>query len=175
MRQLSICMMSLVGLFSLMMEAHADELRDKVEAAYLYRICSYINWPAETFRKVDSPIVIGILSNDSLAEKSATLVRGRHVKGRPVVTRRIQQLNQLNGVHLLYVGQDSEQVLSLPQFMSGHPPIVTVTREIKDRSKSMINFVLDSDHIRFDIVNSLAKEAGIRFDADLLSVARAIY
>lgn len=166
-------MLSFGALLCVALCVHADEVRDRIEAAYLFRMTNYIHWPADSFAKVDAPIVIGVLGNASIAREAARLVRGQLANGHPISVRQITQPSDWQTVHMLYV----DQALWVKFSAARERPeslIVTVSREIDADPGPMINFVQQDNHIRFDIAHSSANDAGIHFDADLLSVARQI-
>ena len=50
-------------------DAQADEYR--VKAAFLYKFGSYIEWPSGSFARADSPVTIGVMGADALADELA--------------------------------------------------------------------------------------------------------
>src|SRR6266568_3550295 len=55
--------------------AQADEYR--VKAAFLYKFGSYIEWPSRSFARTDSPVAIGVMGANALADELAQIVAGR--------------------------------------------------------------------------------------------------
>ncbi len=68
-------------------DAQADEYR--VKAAFLYKFGGYVEWPDRSFARADSPIAIGVMGADALADELAQIVSGRNVSGRPVLVRKL--------------------------------------------------------------------------------------
>src|SRR5258708_26134718 len=68
--------------------AHADAQADeyRVKAAFLYKFGSYVEWPAASFARADSPVTIGVMGAAALAAELTQIVPGRSVNpppGRP--------------------------------------------------------------------------------------------
>src|SRR6266513_3815400 len=84
-------------------DAQADEYR--VKAAFLYKFGSYIEWPSRSFAGTDSPVTIGVMGADALAEELAQIVAGRNVNGRPVRVRKLRPGDPIAGLHVLFVGR----------------------------------------------------------------------
>src|SRR5256714_11938048 len=83
-------------------DAQADEYR--VRAAFLYKFGSYIEWPSGSFARADSPVTIGVMGADALADELAQIVAGRNVNGRPVRVRKLRPGDPIAGLHVPFVG-----------------------------------------------------------------------
>src|SRR3989449_9493975 len=84
-------------------DTQADEYR--VKAAFLYKFGSYIEWPSGSFARADSPVAIGVMGADALADELAQIVAGRNVNGRPVRVRKLRPGDPIAGLHVLFVGR----------------------------------------------------------------------
>src|SRR5882757_170699 len=80
-------------------DARADEYR--VKAAFLYKFGGYVEWPDRSFARADSPVVIGVIGGDTLADELAQIVSGRNVNGRPVLVRKLRAGDPIAGLHIL--------------------------------------------------------------------------
>src|SRR5580765_4111873 len=77
-------------------DAQADEYR--VKAAFLYKFGGYVEWPDRSFARADSPVVLGVIGADTLADELAQIVSGRSVNGRPVLVRRLRPGDPIAGL-----------------------------------------------------------------------------
>src|SRR5437016_1994271 len=84
-------------------DAQADEYR--VKAAFLYKFGSYIEWPSQSFARTDSPVTIGVMGADTLADELAQIVAGRSVNGRAVQVRKLRPGDPIAGLHILFIGR----------------------------------------------------------------------
>ena len=143
----------------------------RIEGAYLFKFGAYISWPAESFAGPDSPFVIGVAGDDTMADELAALVAGRAVNGHPVQVRQVHAGQNTSGIHLLFVAGDTPQGDALIG-ATRNKPTVTVTEgdDGLDRGADM-TFVLVNDRVRFDIALDVALRDGVKVSSQLLSVA----
>src|SRR6266478_397344 len=87
--------------------AHADAQADayRVKAGVLYKFGGYIEWPGASFARADSPVTIGVMRADALADELVQIVAGRSVNGRPVRVRKLRPGDPIAGLHVLFVGR----------------------------------------------------------------------
>lgn len=147
----------------------------QVKAAFLYKFGNYVEWPERTFERPDSPLAIGIVGADALADELAQIVAGRTVNGRPVTVRKLRRGESMNGLHILFIGRMDEGRLGEVLAASKGHAVLTVTESGKALALgSMINFVVVDDKVRFDIALSPAEEGNLKISARLLAVARKV-
>src|SRR2546421_352827 len=60
-------------------QSDAQTAEYRVKAAFLYKFGGYVEWPQGVFAKPDSPIAIGVIGADALAEELARIVAGRTI------------------------------------------------------------------------------------------------
>ena len=153
-------------------EVQASEYR--VKAAFLYKFGAYIEWPDGSFPRPDSPLVIGVLGADALAEELAQIVAGRNVNGRPVSVRKLRAGGSIEGLHILFVGRGDDGRLAEVLAAARGRPVLTVTESEEASPGSMINFVLVDDKVRFDVSLLPADLGSVKISARLLAVARKV-
>ncbi len=145
--------------------------QQRIEAAYLYKFGGYVSWPDKSFATADSPLVIGVAGADTLADDLAALVAGRDIGGRPVLVRRIQPGDSLNGVNILFIGTRADSFIATARNL----PILVVADggDGLDRGAA-VSFVLVDDRVRFDVALDTAQQNGLKLSALLLSVAHNV-
>jgi hypothetical protein len=151
----------------------APEVR--IKAAFLYKFCSFVEWPPASFAEPGAAFTIGVLGADALAEELARVVESRTVDERPVLVRKLRRGASLAGLQVLFVGgQDASRLADILEAARGMP-LLTVT-ETTDRQAqgSMINFVLVDDKVRFDVALPPAEAGHLRISSRLLAVARKV-
>lgn len=137
-------------------------------AAYLYNFLSYIEWPSRAFALVETPLVIGVINAETVAAELLLSTVGRNVNNRPVAIRRLHSAENLEGVHLLYIGPgEAEQVESVirqvPQRWT-----VTVTDE---QPSGVISFRHVEGRLRFEVSTTGAERGDFKLSSRLMSVA----
>ncbi|MES2089915.1 MAG: YfiR family protein [Pseudomonadota bacterium] len=147
----------------------------QVKAAFLYKFCGYVEWPAQAFVQIDSPISIGVIGSTALTDALSKITTGHTVNGRAIIVRKIQRGDSISGLHILFVtgsnvGRDSETLLNA----RGQPVLIVTEEDQLPPPDSMINFVLVNDKVRFDIALQPAEQSSLKISARLLAVARKV-
>jgi hypothetical protein len=171
------CCAVLALLFSLpalaQTEGRAAEIQ--IKAAFLYKFGGFVEWPPRVFARPDSPIVIGVMGADALAEELERAVTGRTVQGRAVAVRRVRRGDPYAGLHVLFVGRSEAGRLGEILEAASGQPLLTVTDSEEGLARgSMINFVTVDDKVRFDIALPQAERGQLKISSRLLAVARKV-
>jgi len=156
--------------------AQADAAAEyRVKAAFLYKFGSYIEWPEQTFARADSPLVIGVLGADALADELAQIASGHAVNGRPVTVRKLRRQDAIAGVNILFVGRaESSRLADILSGVRGQPLLAVTEFEDARPHGAAINFVVVEDKVRFDVDLESAEQSGIKISSRLLTVARKV-
>lgn len=159
---------------SLALAQRAEAPEASVKAAFLYKFAGYVEWSPSAFASSDAPFVIGVLGAEEIATELARIVPGRSISGHPVAVRRVKEGESLRGVHLLFVGRESQRLSSILRTARGEG-VLTVTES--DRGLEMgsaINFVLAEDRVGFEVSLDAAERSGHRISSRMLTVARRV-
>ena len=170
----SLCTLALAAMPPVTIASSADrQLENEIKAAFLYQFGSYIEWPDGTFADDREPLVIGILAGEEIAGPLSEIVRHRTVKGRPVVTRRIEAGEEIDGIHILFIGASLRPSLvgATLERVRGRPVLTVVDA---GHGEGIIRFVIEQDRVRFDVSLDAANDSGIRISSRLLGVARQV-
>lgn len=147
-------------------------LERQVKAAYIYKFSSYVEWPESTFSHADSPLVIGVIGADSVADELDRIAAGHTVNGRNIITRKIKRGESLAGLHMLFIGQLDKAHLAELFSQTKNKPLLTIT-ESQDAHAlgSMINFVITDDRLRFEVALAPVESGGLKISARMLTAA----
>ncbi len=145
---------------------------EAVKAAFLYRFASYVEWPADS---PVTPFVIAVAGAEDVAKQLDQLVPRMKVHGRAVEVRRVARVAELDGVHILYVGQEMTSRSRSLRAAAVERPILIVTDDARGLDAGgVINFVEASRNVRFEISLIAADRARLKIDSALLSVAARV-
>jgi hypothetical protein len=154
-------------------EATAPEL--SIKAAYLYKFASYIEWPQGTFSSTASPLVLGVIGDDPLADELAQVVAGQVVGGHPVVTRQLSGGDALAGVNILLIGNIDNALLLRTLTAAKEQAVLTVTESEDSYAQgSMINLRVIENKIRFEVSLTPVELAHLKISARMLSAAYSV-
>jgi hypothetical protein len=145
---------------------------DAVKAAFLYRFASYVEWPEDA---PSGPLVIGVAGAEEIAGQLDQLLPRMTVNGKPAEVRRVSDVDDLAGVHILYVAPGAmKRTRSLRSAVVTRPVLVVSDLEGGLDSGSVINFIETNRNVRFEISLVAADRAHLRITSALLSVAARV-
>src|SRR5689334_17560040 len=144
-----------------------------VKAAFLHRFASYVEWPREAMG--EGPFIIAVAGADDVAANLDMLLQGLAVQGRPAEVRRVTRVEELEGVHILYLGPDSaSRTRELRAATTNRPILVVTDGENGFAGGGIINFVQSGSRVRFEVSLLAAERARLRIDSALLPVAARV-
>ena len=144
-----------------------------VKAAFLHRFASYVEWPPEAMG--EGPFVIAIAGADDVAANLDMLLPGLEVQGRPAEVRRVTRADEIDGVHILYLGPGNAALTRELRDAAITRPILLVTDGESDfGGGAIINFVQSGSRVRFEVSLIAAERARLRIDSALLPVAARV-
>jgi hypothetical protein len=145
---------------------------DAVKAAYLFRFAQYIEWPEAP---PDAPFIIAVSGAEEVAVHLERLLPGMTINGRPATVRRVVRAQDLEGVHILFVGAGAFDRTRALRARAVQKPILIVTED-KDGldGGAVINFVEVDRNLRFEISLNAADRSGLKINSALLSVAARV-
>jgi hypothetical protein len=156
--------------------APSDEpsaLERRVKAAFLYKFAAYVTWP--TPPASDSSFTIGVLGDEALAAELGRVVAGRTVEGLPVAVRQVSETDSLQNLHMLFVSRSRTSRLETLATMAREHSVLTVSEAEGGLAMgSVINFVLSSGKVRFEISLGAARKSGLALSSRLLGVALSV-
>lgn len=146
---------------------------EAVKAAFLYRFAAYVEWPAPAMQA--GQFVIAVAGDEAVAAELERLLPDMSIHERPVRLRRVKGADELDGVHILYVGGDSDGNRRALLEDSAARPILVVTDGPGGLDDGgVINFISAGRNVRFEISLSAADRSGLKLGAGLLSVASRV-
>jgi len=151
-------------------------LERQVKAAYLLKFAGFVEWPEASFAHPDSVLDIGVAGSGPLADALAAMAAGRNVNGHPVAVRRIRPGDALTGLHILFIDSSTgagaaRELLAAAQGLA----LLTVSDTAQDADPGcMINFVVDAERLRFDVLMRPVAASGLRISARMLAVAHRV-
>jgi hypothetical protein len=164
--------MVLLGLSAAPLKADAS-LEYAVKAAYLPKFIPFIRWPDIAFAAPGAAITICVLGADPFGPRLEQAV-GAVAGERPIQLRRLAEADPDTGCHLIFLAASTDPGLVQRTLNAARGrPVVTVT-DSGIAARSVISFVIQANHVRFDIDDALAAQGGLTISSKLLGLARAV-
>jgi hypothetical protein len=155
--------------------APASSLEYRVKAAFLYNFAKFIEWPPEAFAGPQGPYNICVLGRDPFAQDLDAAVGDNLVAGRPLVVRRLPDLQGASGCHILFIASSERDRLRAIFEAVGSAPTLTVGEDADfTRLGGCLRFFLEENRVRFEINLAATDRARLKLSAKLLSLARVV-
>jgi len=153
----------------------ATALERRVKAAFIYKFIDYIGWPQNLFSQPDAPLTIAVMGDNQLADELSNLVADRTVNGRPIVVRKLSDINPSTVIQVLFVGQnESTKISQVTKALEPRPILIVTESEGALAKGSIINFMMIDGHVRFEIALDSAEKRGLKLSSRLLEVAQNV-
>lgn len=145
----------------------------QVKAAFVYNFGKFVEWPPD--RSNSKYFTIGIYDDDDFAQVLTEIVAGKFIHEKPVLIKRVSNMKDIDGCHILFVGHPAKDRLQELFNAVNRLPVLTVSdlNGFADRG-GMINFKTVKNHMRFAINLKAAQQAGLKISSQLLKLAIAI-
>jgi len=147
--------------------AHSDDVQQRenqFKAAYLFNFVKFVEWPT------DAPLetlTVCFLGGQGVHEALANGIEGKHVGGRKLTLRRLEQSATVDRCDVLYADAASVNIS-----IAAGLPVLTVSDAPQFAAKGgMIQLFTDNHRLRFVINVAHANQAGLRISSDLLKLA----
>lgn len=151
----------------------ADEAQ--VIAALVYNFGKYVEWPEGRYPDASAPHGICVFRETPVFNELQKLARGKLIKQRPVLVRKISQPAEAAPCHVLYTGAADQSSVEAIHRALGKAPVLTVSDSNGYLEKGgMIRLRLVDDEIHFEVNLRPASQAGLRISARLLQLATRV-
>jgi hypothetical protein len=146
---------------------------EAVKAIFLYRFAGYVTWPAST--ATAPQFTIAVLGAANVAEQLKEFLPQHPIQGRPARVATIQGIGQLGDAQIVYIGPDFVGKLStLIEALKDRPILIVTDQPGALEEGSTVNFLLEEQHVRFEISTAAAKRSGLLIGSGLLAVAERV-
>jgi hypothetical protein len=154
--------------------AQSGELGEyPVKAAFLLNFTKFVEWPPRAFDNPTAPLNICILGDDPFGRILDQIVEGEIVNGRKLAVERIRRAPAPKACQVLFFAKSEKDVPAAIE-AAGDGVLTVSDQEGFVREGSIISFVVQGRHVRFDINQRAASKAGLSLSSRLLNVARSV-
>lgn len=162
-------------LCSPVMVARAQESQPseyQIKAAFIYNFAKFVEWPPEALPANNSPFVIGILGENPFLDDLKKVILNKTINEHPIEIKTFRSAAEATNCHLLFISSSEKDRLEEIIKELGQSSVLTVGEtERFTESGGMINFVVESKKIRFQINDEAAKKVKLKISSKLLSLA----
>ncbi|MFT7662629.1 MAG: hypothetical protein ACI87A_000845 [Planctomycetota bacterium] len=144
-----------------------------VKAAFLYNFLNYTTWPERTFANKDTPLVIGIFGKDPFDSIIDKVLAEKQVDKRSIIIKRFNQIEEVQGVHALFLGEMESKLRSQLYAHLAEKPVLTVgdARDMAGKDTCLFSFYVSSGKVRFEASIDAIKRSDLVLSSQLLKLA----
>jgi hypothetical protein len=158
--------------------AQTDALRAErqIKAAFLLKFLGFVDWPPPAFETNETPLRVGLVGADALADDLVQVARRRQINGRPVQVRKLSTSEPPTGLHALFIGRVATAQMADLLALARRQPLLLVIADADDATAqgAAIAFAVADDKVRFDVAPAAAEQAGLKISSRLMAVARRV-
>lgn len=146
-----------------------------VKATYLYKLAPFVDWPPSTFASATTPFVICVVGPDPFDGFLVNAVAERRFGTHPFVVHKLHTLSPGSACRIVFISRLNGARLRRALAAVAGAPVLTVTDSHNDRgATSIIHFVIDKGHVRFDVNLEAAARNHLTISSKLLHLAVAV-
>ena len=146
---------------------------DGIKAAFLYNFGKFTEWPGKAFTDGNTPITVGFIGADSLADMFEKNVTGKNANGRDFVVKKLAGGVGAESCHILFIG-DATQVAAVMAALKGKPVLTAGEGDGFSEAGGMIRFIKDGAKVSFDLNLGAASGVALKLDPKVRQIARNV-
>jgi hypothetical protein len=168
-------MMILIVMGSLPLPAQSQVNREYlIKAGFLYNFTKFVDWPAGSFKNDTAPFVLLIYGIDPFSS-AIEAIRDKPVKGRRLVVKHAQRLDQLEEAQMVYISpSEKTQLKSILTALRGRPVLTVSDLNHFAQAGGMIGLVTVEEMIKLEINLEAIKPTNLTVSFQLLKLARIV-
>lgn len=147
----------------------------QVKAAYLFKLASFVRWPASALPDPAAPLRICVAGRSDIYGMVEVLTRGQEASARRLTAESVDPAKPETAVRcqILFVGQGEGAARALLA-QTAQLPILTVTDRGRGTHGGIVEFVPVDGNIRLAIHRQAAEARQLALNSKLLAVAVSV-
>jgi len=151
-----------VGHFAGAWAAAPGSIEYEIKATYLYKFAPFVDWPPSI--AASPAFALCVVGDDPVSAAIDQAVRGQSVDGKPLIVKHLPVAAPDSGCQIMYIaGSDAQSVEQALAAMKAAPV-----------DRGIVSFVIDANHVRFDIDKAAAAQSGLVISSKLLGLAHNV-
>lgn len=137
-----------------------------IKSGLIHKFAQHIVWPEE---EVIDTFRIGVFGEERELMSNIMLLESFDLKGKPISIKKFDQLNNISGIHLLYLTRDANSEIQKVSRQIAGSNTLMVSDRARNQNLIMINFLpMTEGKAEFEINKANIIEAGMEIAPDLL-------
>lgn len=166
------CLAALPGCLAAVAALAQSPLVSAIEATYLVKFGAFVEWPAGVFASATSPFHLCVTGDHPFGGVLDQAAAGGTVDQHPVAVRRLAAVTRNSDCQILFIGAGGAvPIADILAAVRGEPVLTVTALPADGPDKGIVNFVIQNNHVRFEIDPRRAAEDGLRISSQLLALA----
>lgn len=146
----------------------------RIKAGYIYHFARFTKWPALADENENQPFVVCVASTFPESDRVFSLQK-KVVKGRSFVVKNYKSKSDIETCHILFIASDDKEFISEKLDDAKNYNVLTIGEENEFvEMGGIINFYLEKQRLRFAVNMKAARQANLKFSAQMLMSAKII-
>lgn len=146
----------------------------EIKAAFLYNFVKFVRWPCDGSADGCGAYRIGVLGDDPFGSMLDEAVVGKRIRGNALEIVRFSSIDEVDGVHVLFVCSGSTDVERVLRRLEDRPVLTVGESERFALQGGTVRLFLEKRRMRFEINPGAAKRHGVHVSPELLVLARIV-
>jgi len=146
-----------------------------VKLAFLFNFTKFVEWPTDSYRAPDAPLVICIVGHDPFRQDLEAELQTRKVGDHPVEVRTLRPNGKLNVCHIVFVPvTEKDQAGRILRGLEGSRTLTVGETDGFAVLGGIINLTVEDNKVHFEVNRLAADRAGLKIGSRLLSIAKIV-
>lgn len=141
-----------------------------LKALFVYNFTKHIEWPAAVMNS--ARFTVGFYGANEVRDQFVRVSKGRTAFDKPMEVRTINGIDQISGLHILYIGklQSGQAEKVIQQFSDKGVLIITEDKSMIAKGAG-INMIRKGENLRFELNEPALRKSGLKVSNHLISLA----
>ncbi len=140
----------------------------QLKSVYIFNFTKLVEWPDDSSQE---NFVIGIIGKTPVSIMLNTIARKRKVGNRKIIVKEFD-IHSIEYTHILFVPKEYSSFLpSILESRKNSKTLIVTEAEGPSGRGGMINFVIRSNHLRFELNKTKAIQAQLKISKELENLA----
>lgn len=146
---------------------------EKFQAAYIYNICKYLEWPSDY---TQGNFIIGVLSSNPITSELKKIAETKKYINQTIEIKEFKSSSSIAKCHVLFIPEKKTGDIGAVLTAIGKNNTLLITSKTGAiASGSAINFVLYESKLKFELKKSNITNKGIKVNSEIEKLALKIY
>ena len=158
------------------LRAQSQSQEYALKAAFIEKLCRFIDWPQNDSGADSSQFVISVLGKNPFEDSLEKLAASQKIKGRTVKVVYHSNVSEIKGCNVIFIpGTEKSRLKQIIEHTKGRPVLLIADTEGFAKQGVHINFYQFGETLRFEINREAALDSGLRIRSRVLKHARIVY